>query len=239
MIRCNDVTIFFPCIKYQKFNGVNIPFENNFFDRIVISHCLEHILNPEKFLFEMLRVCKPEGIISIALPTDPGFFWRLGRFFIKKFIQKKTHKLTDLDYDYVNAIEHVNSIFNLRIIIKKKFNINCLRFLDFFKPSFYLIDRDNKKIIDLVKIDTEGSELDILKGMGPTIKNIKIIQFEFGSSNIDSKNFFIEFYIFFTKNNFDIYRITPGIPRKVTYSYFDEVFSTNNYIAVNKSLFKN
>ena len=127
----------------------------------------------------------------------------------------------------------------LTLKFKKNFNINCLRFLDFFKPSFYLIDRDNKKIIDLVKIDTEGSELDILKGMGPIIKNIKIIQFEFGSSNIDSKNFFIEFYIFFTKNNFDIYRITPGIPRKVTYSYFDEVFSTNNYIAVNKSLFKN
>jgi ubiquinone/menaquinone biosynthesis C-methylase UbiE len=135
-------------IKYQKFNGVNIPFENNFFDRIVISHCLEHILNPEKFLFEMLRVCKPEGIISIALPTDPGFFWRLGRFFIKKFIQKKTHKLTDLDYDYVNAIEHVNSIFNLRIIIKKKFNIKS----EIFYPiNLKCIDLNLFYIVQLIK----------------------------------------------------------------------------------------
>jgi hypothetical protein len=39
------------------------------------------------------------------------------------------------------------------------------------------------------------------------------------------------------KNNFDIYRITPGIPRKVNYSYFDEVFSTNNYIAINRKFF--
>ena len=135
-------------IKYQKFDGFNIPFNNNFFDRIIISHCLEHIVGPEKFLFEMLRVCKSEGVISIALPTDPGFLWRLGRFFIKKFIQKKTHKLSDLDYDYVNAIEHVNSIFNLRIIIKKKFNINSEIF---FPLSIKCIDLNLFYIAQIIK----------------------------------------------------------------------------------------
>jgi hypothetical protein len=97
--------------------------------------------------------------------------------------------------------------------------------------------KNNIKIIDFVKIDTEGSEFDILKGMKEVIKNIKIIQFEFGTAQIDARNYFINFFIFFKKNNFDIYRITPGIPRKVNYSYFDEVFSTNNYIAINKRLF--
>jgi len=138
----------YPEIKYQKFDGFNIPFTNNFFDRIIISHCLEHIVGPEKFLFEMLRVCKSEGVISIALPTDPGFLWRLGRFFIKKFIQKKTHKLSDLDYDYVNAIEHVNSIFNLRIIIKKKFNINSEIF---FPLSIKCIDLNLFYIAQIIK----------------------------------------------------------------------------------------
>ena len=138
----------YPEIKYQKFDGFNIPFTNNFFDRIIISHCLEHIVGPEKFLFEILRVCKSEGVISIALPTDPGFLWRLGRFFIKKFIQKKTHKLSDLDYDYVNAIEHVNSIFNLRIIIKKKFNINSVIF---FPLSIKCIDLNLFYIAQIIK----------------------------------------------------------------------------------------
>lgn len=138
----------YPEIKYQKFDGFNIPFTNNFFDRIIISHCLEHIVGPEKFLFEMLRVCKSEGVISIALPTDPGFLWRLGRFFIKKFIQKKTHKLSDLDYDYVNAVEHVNSIFNLRIIIKKKFNINSEIF---FPLSIKCIDLNLFYIAQIIK----------------------------------------------------------------------------------------
>ena len=113
----------YPNIKYQKFDGQHLPYKDNFFNRLIISHCLEHINYPEKFLNEMIRVCKINGIISIALPTDPGIAWRLGRFFIKKIIQKKTHKLSDIDYDYVNAIEHVNSIFNLRTILKKKFKI--------------------------------------------------------------------------------------------------------------------
>jgi hypothetical protein len=60
----------------------------------------------------MLRVLKKGSVISTALPTDLGLQWRLGRFFIKNFIQKKTHNLNNLDYDYVNAIEHINSIFN-------------------------------------------------------------------------------------------------------------------------------
>ena len=131
----NELTNFYkkkyPEIRYKKYNGNKIPFKNNKFDRIIISHCLEHILNPEKFLFEMQRVVKKGGVISIALPTDPGFLWRLGRFFIKNFIQKKTHNLSNLDYDYVNAIEHVNSIFNLRTIIKKKFNIISEKFYPF------------------------------------------------------------------------------------------------------------
>jgi hypothetical protein len=96
----------------------------------------------------MLRVCKPGGIISIALPTDPGFLWRLGRFFIKNFIQEKTHKLTSLDYDYVNAVEHVNSIFNLRVIIKKKFNIIS----EIFYPlNFKCIDLNLFYIVQIIK----------------------------------------------------------------------------------------
>ena len=37
-------------VKAYSYDGVNLPFENNFFDRIIISHCLEHINKPEKFL---------------------------------------------------------------------------------------------------------------------------------------------------------------------------------------------
>jgi ubiquinone/menaquinone biosynthesis C-methylase UbiE len=138
----------FPNIIYKKYNGNKIPFPDNSFNRIVISHCLEHILNPEKFLLEMLRVTKKGGVITVALPTDPGFAWRLGRFFIKKFIQKKTHNLSDLDYDYVNAVEHVNSIFNLKTIIKKKFNIIFEKFYPF---NISCVDLNLFYVVQIIK----------------------------------------------------------------------------------------
>ena len=43
-----------PKVLAKKYNGKKIPFKNNFFDRIIISHCLEHINYPEKFIFEMI-----------------------------------------------------------------------------------------------------------------------------------------------------------------------------------------
>ena len=108
-------------IKVYSYDGVNLPFEDNFFDRIIISQCLEHVNEPEKFLFEMMSKLKVGGILSISLPTDPGLLWRLGRLIIKYFISKKTLNISKEEYEYINATEHINSIFNLISLIKYNF----------------------------------------------------------------------------------------------------------------------
>ncbi len=110
-----------PKVISKKYNGKRIPYKNNFFDRIIISHCLEHINHPEHFLFEMMKKLKKGGILSISLPTDPGLLFRLGRFYLKIFSIKKKYKITPLEFDYMNATEHVNSIFGLNSIIKYNF----------------------------------------------------------------------------------------------------------------------
>lgn len=107
-------------IIFKKTDGINFEYEEKKFDRIIISHCLEHINYPDLFLDKIINLLKEDGIISISLPTDPGLLWRTGRFFIKKIFQKKTHNMEENQYEYINAIEHVNSIFNLKVILKKK-----------------------------------------------------------------------------------------------------------------------
>ena len=124
-------------IKFKYYNGKKLKYKKNYFDRIIISHCLEHILEPEKFVNEMMRVLKKDGTISIALPCDPGVLWRLGRYIMKIFFLKR-NRGKDYDHDYVLATEHVNSIFNLYVILKKKFKIQ--------KEIFYPI---NIKVIDI------------------------------------------------------------------------------------------
>ena len=53
-------------VKAYSYDGVNLPFEDDFFDRIIISHCLEHISEPEKFLFEAMNKLKNGGEIGRA-----------------------------------------------------------------------------------------------------------------------------------------------------------------------------
>ncbi|RZO62513.1 MAG: SAM-dependent methyltransferase [Candidatus Pelagibacterales bacterium] len=112
--------------KFKTYNGRKIPYKKNYFDRIIISHVLEHISDPEFFLEEMMSKLKKNGFISIALPNDPGFLWRLGRFFLKIFKVKKKLNITNLEYDYMIATEHVNSIFNLISIIRYKHKNNII-----------------------------------------------------------------------------------------------------------------
>ena len=108
-------------VKAYSYDGINLPFEDNFFDRIIISHCLEHTSEPEKLLFEAMSKLKNGGVLSISLPTDPGLLWRLGRLFIKYFIVNRTYNISKEEYEYINATEHINSIFTLINLIRYNF----------------------------------------------------------------------------------------------------------------------
>jgi FkbM family methyltransferase len=92
-----------------------------------------------------------------------------------------------------------------------------------------------KVSIDILKIDIEGHELDALKGALETLKRVRLVQFEFGGANIDTRTYFQDFFYFFQKHNFTIYRITPlGIVKIRKYNERMERFITTNYIAVNQ-----
>ena len=90
--------------------------------------------------------------------------------------------------------------------------------------------------IDLCKIDIEGNEMNAFEGMGEKIYKIKIIQFEFGEPNIDSRVFFKDFFKFLKNKNFEIYRITPSRLEKIkNYDEKLEHFRVTNFIAFNKN----
>jgi FkbM family methyltransferase len=103
----------------------------------------------------------------------------------------------------------------------------------------YWVNKIDSKLIDLFKIDVEGHELGVLEGVGEKIKNIKIIQFEFGGCNIDTRTYFQDFWYYFKNYNFEIFRITPfGSSHIENYSEREERFITTNYFCLNRSLIK-
>jgi FkbM family methyltransferase len=122
-------------------------------------------------------------------------------------------------------LDHLNINFD----IKEKISLTRL--------DTFLKNLDMPIIIDYLKMDVEGTEIKVLQGIGQFINSIKLIQFEFGGCNIDSRTFFQDFWYYFKDHNFDLFRITLTGPKKINY-YDDsnECFKTTNYIALNKNL---
>lgn len=104
-------------IELLKLNGTALPFSDDSFDRLIATHVLEHIPSPWNAIQEWVRVLKPGGVLSLILPCDPGWAWRLGRCFGPRAQAEKA----GLPYDYYMAREHVNSIFNLDQILRYHF----------------------------------------------------------------------------------------------------------------------
>ena len=119
---------------------------------------------------------------------------------------------------------------HLNIDFEYKEEIETKRFDEYWKTT-----NNFNNIIDYVKIDVEGNELKVLEGIGEFIKKIRLIQFEFGGSNVDTRTYFRDFWNYFNEYSFSIYRITPqGLLFISKYWEMDEVFLVTNYIAINK-----
>ena len=108
--------------------------------------------------------------------------------------------------------------------------------LDDFGAGYTAFRYFREFFFDIVKIDVEGYELMVLRGFGEAIRNVRVLQFEFGGTNIDTKVFFRDLWRFFEEAGFDLYRITPlGVMRIEHYHERDELFIIANFIAVNRS----
>jgi|688.fasta_scaffold07770_4 FkbM family methyltransferase len=95
---------------------------------------------------------------------------------------------------------------------------------------------ENINEIDLLKIDTEGNELEVLRGGANAIKDrkIKAIQFEFNVTNVYSRTFFVDFWKIL--NGYRFYRLLPNEMLEIKkYEPRDcEIFSYQNIVAILK-----
>ncbi len=83
-------------VRFVKGNAEKLPFENNYFDRVVCADVLEHVPNPEKAVSEIARVAKKGATIVIALPNEElqhNLIRTLTRIGLKRFIKgTDTHR---------------------------------------------------------------------------------------------------------------------------------------------------
>lgn len=90
--------------------------------------------------------------------------------------------------------------------------------------------------IDLLKIDTEGAELDILRGAANLLasKAIDVLQFEYGGTYLDAKITLKDVFDFLTANGYHILRIENGkVLRFNKWNSSLENYNLTNYCAYN------
>jgi FkbM family methyltransferase len=109
--------------------------------------------------------------------------------------------------------------------------------VELIKFDDYWVEELESRPIDFIKIDTEGHDLMCLFGAKKALNTTKVVQFEFGSTMVGSKTFFLDFYTFFNDLNFQLYRMRPnGLYKINRHKFIDEHFVYSNFLAVNREL---
>lgn len=60
----------FPFVNYSVADFYNLPFEDNFFDTVVLGEVIEHAEEPEKVIEEAFRVLKKGRYMALSTPNE-------------------------------------------------------------------------------------------------------------------------------------------------------------------------
>ena len=152
--------------------------------------------------------------INAAVSNAEGFLS------LYDYEEKDGSKHASLYKDVIENIHHAKAV-------EHKVRTCCLG--EFAKSK-------NIQKIDLLKIDAEGNELNVLRGLTEFIQSAKIeaIHFEFNEMNVCSRTFFRDFWDILP--NYDFYRLLPtGMVKIERYSpLFCEIFAYQNIVAILK-----
>jgi FkbM family methyltransferase len=89
--------------------------------------------------------------------------------------------------------------------------------------------------IDFLKIDTEGHDLQVLRGAAGLIGRaaVRYIQFEYGASNVESRDMLKDFFAFFAGTRYNLHKVhAEGFSHYPRYNVRLENFQYQNWLAV-------
>jgi FkbM family methyltransferase len=146
-------------------------------------------------------------------------------FGIGSSVEKKIfYELPDSNSSTFNLIDQKSSYFKrkkkiLSLFFKKKFNIKE-NYVSQIKLSQFIKNKGLIKI-DILKIDTEGYELEVIKGLEEKIKIVNFIYFEHHYDNMIKKNYkFSEINEFLSLNGFNkVFKIKMPLRKSFDYIY--------------------
>jgi SAM-dependent methyltransferase len=83
-----------------------MPYANNYFDRAIAVHVLEHLPDLPRAIGELHRLLRVGGILAIVIPCDPGVAYEFARQISSARIFRRRYKMP---YMWLMRREHINS----------------------------------------------------------------------------------------------------------------------------------
>jgi SAM-dependent methyltransferase len=108
-----------------------IPYQDAFFDRVVVIHVLEHLPDLPRAVDEIARVLKPRGVLSAVLPCDPGLVYEIARRVSAERIFRKRY---GLPYRWFVRREHINSPAEIRSVVGNYFRLTDITYFPLRVP---------------------------------------------------------------------------------------------------------
>jgi SAM-dependent methyltransferase len=97
-----------------------IPYDDAYFDRVVVIHVLEHLPDLPAAMEEVARVLKPTGVLAVVLPCDPGLAYEISRKISAERLFKAKYRLP---YGWLIRREHINSPAEILQVIRANFEV--------------------------------------------------------------------------------------------------------------------
>jgi SAM-dependent methyltransferase len=123
-----------------RFAGVNVvaadcqealPFEDDYFDRVIAIHVLEHLPNLPAALGEVRRTLKSNGRFAVVIPCDPGLAYGFSRRISAQRLFEKRYKQS---YSTFIKREHINSVHEVVRELRKQFTVERQRYFPLLVP---------------------------------------------------------------------------------------------------------
>lgn len=102
------------------------------------------------------------------------------------------------------------------------------------KKSYNYVIDNNIHNIDFLKIDTEGYELNVLKGFDHFLENINIIQFEYGGTFLDNNVKLIDVIHYLERNGFYKFSYLTNNGAELIKDFSDH-YQYCNIVCINKN----
>jgi len=113
-----------------------LPFEDNYFERILAIHVLEHLPDLPAAIKEMYRLCnKQNGLFSVVIPCEGGLMYSLARRISAQRVFEKKYKQS---YKWFIEREHINQPHEIIAELEQYFYITHNSYFPFYISSINL-----------------------------------------------------------------------------------------------------